>query len=240
MQELKSIIDKSKNIVFLGGAGVSTESGIPDFRSAKGLYSKGSFIENSPEYMLSRRFFDENTEGFYEYYKDNMLYSKAKPNKAHTALKELEVMGKLSAVITQNIDGLHQAAGSKTVYELHGSVYRNYCMTCNESYSLDFIQESQGIPLCEKCKGTVKPDVVLYGEGLDTKVLEDAINAVAVADTLIVGGTSLEVNPAASLVEYFSGKNLVIINMSQTKYDEYSSLIIKAPIGEILSSVLGL
>lgn len=239
-EELKRIIDASKNIVFLGGAGVSTESGIPDFRSAKGLYSKKPFTKSSPEYMLSRAFFDENTAEFYEYYKKNMLYSKAKPNKAHTALKKLEEIGKLSAVITQNIDGLHQAAGSKNVYELHGSVYRNYCMNCNESYSLDFIQKSSGIPFCEKCKGIVKPDVVLYGEGLPGQVIENAINAILKADTLIVGGTSLEVNPAASLVEYFKGAKLVIINMSETKYDKYASLIIREPIGEVLGSVIKL
>lgn len=239
-EELKRIIEASKNIVFLGGAGVSTESGIPDFRSDKGLYAKKPFANSSPEYMLSRAFFDENTAGFYEYYKKNMLYSKAKPNKAHIALKNLELKGKLLAVITQNIDGLHQAAGSETVYELHGSVYRNYCMSCNEPYGLDFIQNSIGIPLCEKCKGTVKPDVVLYGEGLYGQVLEGAINAIIKADTLIVGGTSLEVNPAASLAQYFSGSNFVIINMSPTKYDKYASLIIREPIGEVLGSVMKL
>lgn len=238
--ELKRIIEISENIVFLGGAGVSTESGIPDFRSAKGLYSKEPFTDGSPEYMLSRTFFDDNTAEFYEYYRKNMLYPKAKPNKAHTALKDLELEGKLSAVITQNIDGLHQAAGSKTVYELHGSVYRNYCMNCKCSYGLDFIVNSSGIPLCKKCKGIVKPDVVLYGEGLKGQVIEAAVNAVITADTLIVGGTSLEVNPAASLVEYFGGGSLVIINMSPTKYDEYASLIIKEPIGEVLGSVMKL
>ncbi|HZJ75635.1 MAG TPA: NAD-dependent protein deacylase, partial [Clostridia bacterium] len=238
--KFKKIIDKSRNIVFLGGAGVSTESGIPDFRSAKGLYSKAPFTDGSPEYMLSRTFFDDNTTEFYEYYRKNMLYPKAKPNKAHIALKDLELQGKLSAVITQNIDGLHQAAGSKTVYELHGSVFRNFCMSCNESYGLDYVQNSSGIPLCKKCKGIIKPDVVLYGEGLNGQVIEAAINAVITADTLIVGGTSLEVNPAASLVEYFGGGSLVIINMSPTKYDEYASLIIRKPIAEIFSSVMNL
>lgn len=238
-EKLKEIIEKSDNIVFFGGAGVSTESNIPDFRSEAGLYSAIKQYKYPPEQMLSRSFFNRHTETFYDYYKNNMIYKDAKPNKAHIALAKLEEMGKLKAVITQNIDGLHQLAGSKTVYELHGSVHRNLCMKCKKTYDLDTIIESDGVPMCKQCKdGIIKPDVVLYEEPLDDKTMTQAIEAISKADTLIIGGTSLAVYPAAGLINYFSGQHLVLINKDKTPYDKKADLVINDAIGEVLGSVI--
>ncbi len=234
--QLAKIIQASSKIVFFGGAGVSTESGIPDFRSQTGLYSGKLKTPESPEIMLSYGYFLSNPREFYEFYKDNMLFPDAKPNKAHNALKKLEDNGRLLAIITQNIDGLHFKAGSKAVYELHGSFLRNYCMSCNEYYTVDFIQESKEVPLCLRCGGIVKPDVVFYGEGLDRQTVGDAIDAIESADTLIIGGTSLEVNPAASFLDYFKGESLVIINMSPTRFDKKANLMIRGNIGEVLDA----
>ena len=243
IEQLKEIIDNSKSIVFFGGAGVSTESNIPDFRSEEGLYSAQSQYGRSPEEMLSHTFFINHTEEFYDYYKNCLIYQDAKPNKAHLALAKLEEMDKLKAVVTQNIDGLHQKAGSKTVYELHGSVLRNYCMKCHNSYDLDYMLDESHcenlVPKC-KCGGTVKPDVVLYEEALDEGQVMGAINAIANADTLIVGGTSLVVYPAAGLIEYFRGKNLVLINKSKTQYDNKAGLVINDSIGKVLGEVVGI
>lgn len=233
--ELKTIIDHSDNIVFFGGAGVSTESGIPDFRSEDGLYQAQKKYGYSPETILSHSFFIKNTKMFYDYYKNHMIYQEAKPNKAHLALARLEEIGKLKAIVTQNIDGLHQLAGSKMVYELHGSVLRNNCMDCNVNYDLDYVLGQKDIPLCEKCGGTVKPDVVLYEEALDQRVMEAAIKAIASADTLVVGGTSLVVYPAAGLVNYFNGDKLVIINKSETQLDGRGDLLINDKIGNVLN-----
>lgn len=237
IQELTNIIKNSKNIVFFGGAGVSTESGIPDFRSADGLYSSKYDRKFSPEEILSHNFFYSHTNDFYKFYKDKMIYTKAKPNPAHIVLAQLEKMGKLKAIITQNIDGLHQMAGSKNVFELHGSVYRNYCTNCYRSYDLDYIIKSKDIPKCEICGGTIKPDVVLYGEALDNNVINGALNAIKNADTLIIGGTSLVVYPAAGFVDYFRGKNLILINKSSTQYDNKANLVINDSIGKVLKSV---
>lgn len=238
-EKLKEIIETSQNIVFFGGAGVSTESNIPDFRSEAGLYNAIQKYKYPPEKMLSRSFFDRHTETFFDYYKNNMLYKDAKPNKAHLALAKLEEMGKLKAVITQNIDGLHQLAGSKTVYELHGSIHRNYCMNCRASYDLDTIIEAEGVPKCNQCKGgIIKPDVVLYEEALNDRTMTKAIESISKADTLIIGGTSLAVYPAAGLIHYFHGKNLVLINKDKTPYDSKADLVINDPIGEVLGSVI--
>lgn len=234
---LKKIIDESNKIVFFGGAGVSTESGIPDFRSEKGLYNAKKEFGRSPEQMISASFFDSHTDIFFDYYKKNLVYRDAKPNKAHLALAKLEEEGKLIGVVTQNIDGLHQEAGSKKVFELHGSVLRNYCMRCGESYSLDDIMEMDGVPKCE-CGGIIKPDVVLYEEMLDDNVISGAIDAIRSADTMIVGGTSLVVYPAAGLIRYFKGKNLVLINKSQTQYDSQATLVINDSIGEVLGAAV--
>lgn len=234
---LKKQIEKCDNIVFLGGAGVSTESNIPDFRSSDGLYKKKNY-PYSPEYMLSHTFFVNHTEEFYEFYKNNLVYKDAKPNKAHIALSELEKMGKLKAVITQNIDGLHQMAGTKNVLELHGSIHRNYCMNCNKDYSLEFILESQGIPRCERCGGIVRPDVVLYEEMLDTSILERSIQYISNAKMLIVGGTSLNVYPAAGLISYFRGYPLVLINKEKTPFDNRADFIFREKIGEVLSKLI--
>jgi NAD-dependent deacetylase len=231
--ELKKIIEESDNIVFFGGAGVSTESDIPDFRSEDGLYNAKKKYGYSPETLLSHTFFERHTEEFYEYYKENLLYLDAKPNKAHLALAKLEKAGKLKAVVTQNIDGLHQKAGSKTVYELHGSVLRNYCMKCGKFYDAEYIKNSEGIPKCE-CGGTIKPDVVLYEEGLDDYVWGNSHKAVSRADVLIVGGTSLVVYPAAGLVGLYKGKKLVLINKSKTQYDSHANLVIHESIGDVL------
>ena len=238
IQRLKSIMDTSKSTVFLGGAGVSTESGIPDFRSAAGLYSKDNDMGYPPEYLLSHSFFANETEKFFDYYRKNLIYPDAKPNKAHIALAELEKRGKLDAVITQNIDGLHALAGSKNVIEIHGSVYRNYCMSCNKIYGLEKVTLSDSIPRCDSCGGVVRPDVVLYEEGLNMPLLDSAINYIQNAETLIVGGTSLNVYPVAGLLEYFRGKNLVIINKTITSYDNRADLVFRDSIGEVLSSVL--
>ena len=230
-EQIKKIIDESKSVVFFGGAGVSTESGIPDFRSQDGLYNQK--YKFPPETILSHTFFMNYTEDFYDFYRDKMLILDAEPNAAHKALARLEEEGKLTAVVTQNIDGLHQAAGSKRVYELHGSVLRNYCMKCKKFHSAEYILESEGIPRCE-CGGIVKPDVVLYEEGLDNDVMSGAINAIANADTLIIGGTSLAVYPAAGLINYFRGKNLVLINKSATPADSVANVIIHDAIGKVL------
>ena len=228
--ELKEIISKSDNIVFFGGAGVSTESGIPDFRSVDGLYSKK--YKYTPEMMVSHSFFRSNTEEFFDFYKNKMIFLNAKPNSAHKKLAELEKEGKVKAVITQNIDGLHQAAGSKNVLELHGSVHRNYCMKCRKFYDVNFIVNSKGIPKCQ-CGGIVKPDVVLYEESLNTDVIEKAVNFIERADVLIVGGTSLVVYPAAGLINYFKGSKLVLINKSSTPMDRRADLVINDSIGKV-------
>jgi NAD-dependent deacetylase len=228
--ELKEIISKSDNIVFFGGAGVSTESGIPDFRSVDGLYSKK--YKYPPEMMVSHSFFRSNTEEFFDFYINKMIFLNAKPNSAHKKLAELEKEGKVKAVITQNIDGLHQAAGSKNVLELHGSVHRNYCMKCRKFYDVNFIVNSKGIPKCQ-CGGIVKPDVVLYEESLNTDVIEKAVNFIEMADVLIVGGTSLVVYPAAGLINYFKGSKLVLINKSSTPMDRRADLVINDSIGKV-------
>lgn len=237
IEELKKIIEESDNIVFFGGAGVSTESNIPDFRSEQGLYNAKKNYGYSPETLLSHTFFERHTQEFYNYYKDNLLYLDAEPNKAHKALAKLEKIGKLKAVVTQNIDGLHQKAGSKTVYELHGSVLRNYCMSCGKFYDADYIKNSEGIPKCS-CGGTIKPDVVLYEEGLDDYVWGNSYKAVSRADVLIVGGTSLVVYPAAGLVGLYKGKKLVLINKSETQYDTHANLVIHESIGQVLDEAV--
>lgn len=236
--QLKDILFKSSNIVFFGGAGVSTESGVPDFRSSEGIYHTKNRYGYSPEVMLSHSFFMSHMEEFYDFYKSSMIYKEAKPNPAHYALAKLEEEGRLKAVITQNIDGLHQLAGSKEVLELHGSVYRNYCMDCHESYDLEYIMRSLGVPKCSKCGGVVKPDVVLYEESLDMKVLERSISYISEAEVLIVGGTSLAVYPAANLIEYYKGDRLVLINKSQTPYDSRANIIINKSIGKVLGDIL--
>ena len=238
-EKLKKVIEESSNIVFFGGAGVSTESHIPDFRSEKGLYRAQQEYGRSPEEILSHTFFMQHMKTFYDYYRKNLLYPDAQPNKAHLALARLEAEGKVKAVVTQNIDGLHQKAGSRTVYELHGSVLRNYCMKCHQFYSLDEVvaladSSEDGIPRCKVCSGVVKPDVVLYGEALDEECLSGAIRAIEAADTLIIGGTSLVVYPAAGLIRYFRGKHLVLINKSVTPYDDRADLVIHDSIGKVM------
>lgn len=236
---LKKMVAESSNIVFFGGAGVSTESNIPDFRSESGLYKTKNNFSYPPEVMLSHSFFLKHTEDFFDFYKTKMIYKNVKPNYAHKALAELEKIGKVKAVITQNIDGLHQIAGSKNVLELHGSVHRNYCMKCNKSFDLDYIINSNElIPICDKCGGVVKPDVVLYEEGLDMDTLNRAVYHIKQADMLIVGGTSLVVYPAAGLIEYFNGNNLVLINKASTAYDSSADLIINESIGKVLREVI--
>lgn len=232
---LRQMVEGSNHIVFFGGAGVSTESNIPDFRSDDGIYQKKEF-PYPPEVMLSHEFYLEHTKLFFEFYR-TMLYPNAKPNAAHLKLAELEYQKKLDAVVTQNIDGLHQMAGSKNVYELHGSVKRNYCEKCRSFYDESIILESEGIPQCPRCGGTVKPDVVLYGEGLDQNVISGAVNAIGNADMLIVGGTSLVVYPAAGLVNYYHGDRLVLINRDATSYDSKANLIFHENIGEVLSKI---
>ena len=232
---LKKWVDESNNIVFFGGAGVSTESGVPDFRSVDGLYNQK--YDYPPETILSHTFYRRKTDEFYRFYKDKMLFLEVKPNAAHLKLAEWEKQGKLKAVITQNIDGLHQAAGSKTVCELHGSVHRNYCENCGAFYDATYIKNSEGIPKCEKCGGPIKPDVVLYEEPLNNDVLSSSINYIANADTLIIGGTSLVVYPAAGLINYFNGSKLVLINKSETPYDNLASLVINEAIGETLEQI---
>lgn len=235
VKKLQEIIDDSANIVFFGGAGVSTESSIPDFRSADGLYQQK--YKYSPEQIVSHSFFMRNTEGFYEFYKEKMMFLDAKPNPAHLKLAELEEAGKLSAVITQNIDGLHQAAGSRNVLELHGSIHRNYCQKCGRFYDAAYVKNSQGIPKCG-CGGRIKPDVVLYEEGLDSNVIQNSIKAISRADTLIIGGTSLIVYPAAGFIDYFRGKHLVVINKSATAREVGAEFTVAAPIGEVLGQII--
>ena len=234
IKRLQEWIDGSESIVFFGGAGVSTESGIPDFRSVDGLYSQK--YDYPPEEILSRTFFDRRPEEFYRFYRDKMLCLDARPNTAHQKLAQLEQVGKLRSVVTQNIDGLHQMAGSKRVWELHGSVHRNFCMRCKKPYPVEFIRDSQGVPTCS-CGGTVKPDVVLYEESLDSRVLEGALADIQQADLLIIGGTSLAVYPAASLVNYYRGDRLVLINKSPTPDDRRADLAIAGPIGRILEQI---
>ncbi|MBQ9828213.1 MAG: NAD-dependent protein deacylase [Lachnospiraceae bacterium] len=239
-EQLKELIDSSNNIVFFGGAGVSTESGIPDFRSEKGIYNTVKNYGYPPETILSHTFFMNYTNTFYDFYKKMMLYPDAKPSTPHIALKKLEDMGKLKAVVTQNIDGLHQMAGSSTVYELHGSVLRNNCMKCRKFFDLDYIINSEGVPKCDECGGVVKPDVVLYEEGLDDVTVENAILAIERADMLIVGGTSLNVYPAAGLLRYYHGNKLVLINKSETPFDSRADLVLHEYLGEVFSAVLDL
>ena len=236
IQQLQEIIDSSDNIVFFGGAGVSTESGIPDFRSESGIFKSLEKYGDTPENLISHSYYLDHTEEFFEYYKDTLVFNEANPNPAHIKLAEMEKAGKLKAVITQNIDGLHQKAGSKEVLELHGSIHRNYCQICNEKYPLDYILESDGIPRCE-CGGIIKPDVVLYEEPLNNAVLNFSVDYISQADTLIIGGTSLVVYPAAGLINYFNGKNLVLINKSETPYDDVATLVINDAIGEVFSQI---
>lgn len=239
IKELAEIIDKSKSIVFFGGAGVSTASGIPDFRSANGIFSQKYHRNLSPEELVSHSFFVRDTEMFYDFYKEHLVYPDALPNNCHKALAVLEAEGKLKAVITQNIDGLHQMAGSKKVYELHGSVHRNYCLNCHKFYDGAYVRNSEGIPRCD-CGGIIKPDVVLYEEGLDDDTVSGAINAISQADTLIIGGTSLVVYPAAGLIRYFRGENLVLINKSVTSADKNADLVIHDDISEVMKAVAGI
>lgn len=238
IEKLTQILKDSNNIVFFGGAGVSTESNIPDFRSSNGLWNEKLKINFTPEQLVSHTFFMRYPDEFFKFYKDKLIYPDAKPNAAHIALAKLEKMGKLKAIVTQNIDGLHQAAGSKNVYELHGSVLRNYCMNCHAFYDEKFILGSKGVPTCPKCGGKVKPDVVLYEEGLDEDVIQGAVRSIAQADTLIIGGTSLVVYPAAGLINYFKGKNLVLINKSSTSADNKADLVIHDAIGKVLGEAV--
>ena len=236
IHELQEIINSQDNIVFFGGAGVSTESGIPDFRSESGIFKSLEKYGDTPENLVSHSYYVDNTEEFFNYYKDNLVFKDAKPNPAHLKLAEMEKAGKLKAVITQNIDGLHQKAGSKNVLELHGSIHRNYCQICGKEYDLDYILESDGIPRCE-CGEIVKPDVVLYEEPLNNAILNLSVDYISNADTLIIGGTSLVVYPAAGLINYFNGDNLILINKSETPYDDIASLVINDAIGETLSQI---
>ena len=234
IEKLQELIDKSNKIVFFGGAGVSTESGIPDFRSQDGLYSQK--YKYPPEEIISHTFFVHKTEEFYDFYKDRMLYLDAKPNITHKALAMLEEKGKMLAIVTQNIDGLHQLAGSKKVYELHGSVLRNYCTKCKKFYDVNFIKNSVGVPKCS-CGGVIKPDVVLYEEGLDNDVIEGAVRAIENADLLIIAGTSLVVQPAASLIYYYRGKDIVLINKSQTMADSRATLCFHDSLGSVFEKL---
>lgn len=235
IKKLKEWIEGSSNIVFFGGAGVSTESGIPDFRSTDGLYNQQ--YDYPPEEILSHTFFVRKPEEFFRFYQDKMLCLTAKPNAAHLKLAELEKEGKLKAVVTQNIDGLHQAAGSKVVYELHGSVLRNYCMKCGKFFDAEYMLNSKGVPTCDKCGGQIKPDVVLYEESLDSECIEGAVSAISLADVLIVGGTSLVVYPAAGLINYYRGNKLVLINKSATPMDKQADLVINEAIGKVFSQI---
>lgn len=233
-KELQRMIDESQRIVFFGGAGVSTESNIPDFRSSDGLYNEQ--YQYPPEQVVSHTFFVKKTEMFYDFYKNKMMFLDAKPNAAHLKLAEFEEAGKLTAVITQNIDGLHQMAGSKNVLELHGSIHRNYCQNCGKFYDADYVKHADGIPRCE-CGGIIKPDVVLYEEGLDSMTIQKSIRAISGADMLIIGGTSLVVYPAASFIDYFHGRYLVVINKSATPRDSQADLCIQEPIGKVLGGI---
>lgn len=232
-QALKDAVLSSTNVVFFGGAGVSTESGIPDFRSSTGLYHQS--YRYPPEQVVSHSFFMAHTEAFYEFYRNKMINLDAQPNMAHRRLAELEQQGRVKAIVTQNIDGLHQRAGSQCVYELHGSVHRNYCMKCHAFYPVEFIMASTGIPRCERCGGIVRPDVVLYEEALDQTVLENAVNAISQADVLICAGTSLAVYPAAGLLQYFRGKTLAVVNLSPTSLDKQADILIPAKVGEVFA-----
>ncbi len=234
IEKLQKMIDESKRIVFFGGAGVSTESGIPDFRSVDGLYNQK--YDYPPETILSHTFYIKKPDEFFRFYRDKMLFTDAKPNAAHIALAKLEEAGKLTAVVTQNIDGLHQSAGSKKVYELHGSVLRNYCEKCHKFHDIDAILNSTGVPTCE-CGGRIKPDVVLYEEGLDQNTLSGAVRAISEADMLIIGGTSLAVYPAAGLIDYYRGNKLVLINKTPTARDTMANLVITDSIGEVFSQI---
>lgn len=235
IKRLQEMVDESSSIVFFGGAGVSTESGIPDFRSVDGLYHMK--YDYPPETILSHTFFMKNPEEFYRFYHDKMLCLDAKPNAAHKKLAEMEAKGKLNAVITQNIDGLHQMAGSQRVMELHGSVHRNYCMKCGAFYDARYMKEAEGVPRCRLCGGMIKPDVVLYEEGLDQRTLSNSVSFLSRADLLIIGGTSLAVYPAASLIDYFRGKYLVVINKSSTPRDSMADLLLQESIGQVLGAI---
>ncbi len=235
IEQLKKWVDESDNIVFFGGAGVSTESGIPDFRSVDGLYNQK--YDYPPETILSHSFFKCKPEDFYSFYQDKMLCLDASPNAAHKKLAEWESQGKLKAIVTQNIDGLHQKAGSKKVLELHGSVHRNYCQQCGEFYDAEYMKAAAGVPVCDKCGGVIKPDVVLYEEGLDNNVLSESIKCISEADVLIIGGTSLVVYPAAGLIDYYRGNKLVLVNKSKTSRDGIANLVISGAIGEIFSQL---
>ena len=235
IEQLQTWLDESSRAVFFGGAGCSTESGIPDFRSVDGLYNQR--YKYPPETIISRSFFDRDPEEFYRFYKDKMLWPEARPNEAHIKLAQLEQAGHLAAVVTQNIDGLHQAAGSRTVLELHGSVHRNFCMSCGRSFDMAYVRKAEGIPHCGKCGGVIKPDVVLYEEPLDEQTLERAVDYIRKADLLMVGGTSLAVYPAAGLIRYFRGDRLVLINKTPTPYDHRAELVIHGPIGEVLGQI---
>ncbi|HKM34926.1 MAG TPA: NAD-dependent protein deacylase [Lachnospiraceae bacterium] len=235
---LVNILKKSNNTVFFGGAGCSCESGIPDFRSSNGLYSKKLNCRFTPEQAVSHTFYMQYPEEFFDFYKKNLIYPHALPNSCHTALAELEEMEKLKAVVTQNIDGLHQAAGTKKVYELHGSVLRNYCMKCHTFYDVDYILQADGVPKCEKCGGAIKPDVVLYEEGLDDGIISGAIQVISKADTLIIGGTSLVVYPAAGLIDYYRGSKLILINKSVTSADYLADLVIHDNIAEVMKAAV--
>ena len=236
VKALEDIIAKSSSIVFFGGAGVSTESGIPDFRSVDGLYHQK--YDYPPETILSHTFWEENPEEFYRFYRDKLIVKGAKPNAAHLRLAKLEQQGKLRAVVTQNIDGLHQMAGSKEVLELHGSVHRNYCTRCGQFYDLDYVRNSEGVPTCT-CGGRIKPDVVLYEEGLDDRTIQKSIDYIRNADMLIIGGTSLVVYPAAGLIDYYRGNKLVLINKSVTSRDSQADLVISDSIGKVLGTIVG-
>ena len=237
LKQLKELIAESNNIVFLGGAGVSTESGIPDFRSGAGIYNTESGTKYRPIDIIAHDFFMEHTEIFYDFYKRKLIYPDAKPNKAHKALVRLERQGKLKAIITQNIDNLHQEAGSKCVIELHGSVFRNYCMDCGKKFDTEYVVAQEGVPHCDKCGGIVRPDIVLYEENLEHKNVDDAIKAVKKCDLMIIAGTSLTVYPAASLVRYYTGGYLIIVNRDITGQEEWADLSFRESIGEVFSHI---
>lgn len=238
IDKLTEILKESNNIVFFGGAGISVASGIPDFRSSTGLFNEKLNISFTPEQLVSHSFYMKYPKEFFNFYKAKLIYPDAKPNDAHIALAKLEKMGKLKAIVTQNIDGLHQMAGSNNVFELHGSVHRNYCVKCHEFYDASFIMNSSDVPTCTKCGGNVKPHVVLYEEGLDDDVINGSIRAISQADTLIIGGTSLVVYPAAALINYFRGRNLVLINKSNTSADNKADLVINESIDEVLKEAV--
>lgn len=235
LEILQKWLEESSRAVFFGGAGVSTESGIPDFRSVDGLYNQS--YDYPPETIISHTFFEQRPQVFFQFYKEKMLWLDAKPNAAHKKLAQLEAAGTLAAVVTQNIDGLHQAAGSKQVYELHGSVHRNYCIKCHKFFDAQYIKDSENIPHCDTCGGIIKPDVVLYEEPLDGDTVEGAVEAIAQADLLIVGGTSLAVYPAAGLINYYQGKRLVLINKTPTPYDRRADLLLSGKIGELMAQI---